>query len=279
LPKWALENADKTDMYNTIHLNIDDKGMARLALNRPEKFHALNAELIAEMTDAIGKISEDKKVHLVILESSGPHFCAGGDLRWMQDQMQADRQTKMAEAEKLSHMLSSLNQLEKPVIGRVQGNAYGGGLGLMCVCDIVVAAENARFALTETRLGLIPATIGPFVFRKLGEGATRQIFLTGSMIDANRALHLGLVSFVVPDTELDKTIAREAETALKAGPTAMGYAKRLLQQFSQTDDWQAQNKQAVSALADCWETQETQAGIKAFFDKQPAPWIKTEQSD
>lgn len=260
--------------YHTIKLATDSTGVARLTLARTDKHHALNAQMIAEMHDAIQRLTTEENVHIVVLEAEGDIFCAGGDLRWMQDQMAADRPTKMKEAGKLSAMLSALDNLPKPVIGRIQGNAYGGGLGLICACDIAIACEEAVFALTETRLGLIPATIGPIVFRKLGWGGARQIFMTGSKITSQRALQIGLISFAVPQSELDKAIEAEIRTALKGGPDAMAAAKKLLRDFSHQPDWQEQNDIAIRALADCWETQETQQGINAFFDKRPAPWIK-----
>ena len=260
--------------YETITIEIDERGVAYLNLNRPDKHHALNAQMISELHDAIENLANNTEVHLVILGSDGPHFCAGGDLRWMQEQIKADRATKMAEASKLSAMLTALDKMPKPVIGRVQGNAYGGGLGLICACDIAVGIEGASFALTESRLGLIPATIGPMVFRKLGWGHTRQIFMTGSKINHRRALQLGLLSLAVPADILDVTIEVEISHALKAGPNAMAAAKALLHGLSQQNDWQEQNDLAITALADCWETQETQEGISAFFNKCPAPWIK-----
>lgn len=260
--------------YNTITLDIDARGVAYLTLNRPDKHHALNAEMIAELHKAIDVLQDTSQAHLVVIGANGPHFCAGGDLRWMQAQISADEQTKRHEASKLSAMLSALDSLSKPVIGRIQGNAYGGGLGLMCACDINVAADTARFALTETRLGLIPATIGPFVFRKLGWGHTREIFMTGSPIDSARALQIGLVSYGVAASDLDSVIDREIDAALKAGPGAMAAAKALLRQFSQQPDWQTQNDIAIDALIECWNSAETKQGIEAFFNKQPAPWIK-----
>ncbi|CAI8299355.1 MAG: putative enoyl-CoA hydratase echA8 [Rhodospirillaceae bacterium] len=260
--------------YETITVKTDIRGVAYLYLNRPDKHHALNAQMIAELHEAIENLADNAEVHLVILGSEGPHFCAGGDLRWMQEQMTADRATKMAEAGKLSAMLTALDNMPKPVIGRVQGNAYGGGLGLICACDIAVGVEGASFALSETRLGLIPATIGPIVFRKLGWGHTRQIFMTGSKINHKRALQLGLLSFAVPTDILDITIEKEISHALKAGPNAMAAAKALLRGFSQQNDWQEQNDLAINALADCWETQETQEGISAFFNKRPPSWMK-----
>ena len=260
--------------YNTITLDIDARGVAYLNLNRPDKHHALNAEMIAELHTAIDYLRDTPQAHLVVIGADGPHFCAGGDLRWMQAQMAADTPTKKREASNLSAMLGALDSLPKPVIGRIQGNAYGGGLGLMCACDITVAADTARFALTETRLGLIPATIGPFVFRKLGWGHTREIFMTGSPVDSKRALQIGLLSFAVAASELDSVIDREIETALRAGPGAMAAAKALLGQFSQHPDWQEQNDIAIEALIECWNSTETKQGIEAFFDKQPAPWRK-----
>ena len=149
--------------YQTISLTQDERGIATILLNRPDKHHAMNRQMIDEMTQAFRHLADDKAARVIVLASTGPTFCAGGDLGWMQEQMAADRAGKMAEARALSDMLTILNTLPKPVIARVQGPVYGGGIGLICACDIIIASNNSLFALTETRLGLIPATIGPFV--------------------------------------------------------------------------------------------------------------------
>ena len=257
--------------FNTIILEKDASGLATLTLNRPERHHAFNAEMIAELTVAADHIRTEEAIRLVVIKSEGPSFCAGADLAWMKAQQDADRAGKMAEATKLAMMLKAFHDLPKPVIARVQGQAFGGGLGLMAVADIVIAAEDARFALTETRLGLIPATIGPFVMAKIGGAAARSVFITGSLMSSRRAADLGLVSIVATADMLDKCVAREVKTALSAGPGAMALAKQMVQEIT-ASDLDQQITSAIEHLADCWESEETQKGIAAFFAKIPPPW-------
>ena len=147
--------------FETISIAEDERGIATLTLNRPEKHNSMSAQMIAELGKAAGQLAAADDIRAVILTGAGDSFCAGGDLSWMREQFEADRKTRMAEARKLAMMLKALNELPKPLIGRVQGQAFGGGGGLMSVCDTVVAVDSARFGLTEVRLGLIPATIGP----------------------------------------------------------------------------------------------------------------------
>ena len=265
--------------YQTISLTQDERGIATILLNRPDKHHAMNRHMINEMTQALTHLAHDESARVIVLASIGPTFCAGGDLGWMQEQMVADRAGKMAEARALSDMLNILNTLPKPVIARVQGPVYGGGIGLICACDIVIASDNCFFALTETRLGLIPATIGPFVISRLGDGAARRMFITGARLDATAAHHIGLVSHLVGDTEeidsvvaLENAVTAECDIALRAAPGAMARAKELALSLgtSPTDEMR---EASIIALAECWESEETQAGIAAFFAKIKAPWI------
>ena len=262
-----------TTDFNTIVLETDDQGVAWLTLNRPDKHHAFNAEMIAELTEAADHISRHQAIRLVVIKADGPSFCAGGDLAWMKAQHDADRSGKIAQATQLAMMLKAFHDLPKPVIARVQGQAFGGGLGLLAVADIVIAVDAARFALTETKLGLIPATIGPFVIAKIGGAAARSVFITGSMMSSQRAAVLGLVSIVVPHDDLDETVAREVKTALAAAPGAMAQAKRMVQDITAVDLDQHISL-AIEHLADCWESKETQNGIAAFFAKTPPPWQK-----
>ena len=265
--------------YQTISLTQDERGIATILLNRPDKHHAMNRQMIDEMTQAFRHLADDKAARVIVLSSTGPTFCAGGDLGWMQEQMAADRAGKMAEARALSDMLTILNTLPKPVIARVQGPVYGGGIGLICACDIIIASNNSLFALTETRLGLIPATIGPFVISRLGDGAARRMFITGTRLDAAAAHHIGLVSQLVGDTEdsdsmaaLDNAVTAECDIALRAAPGAMARAKELALSLG-TSPTKEMREASIIALAECWESTETQAGIAAFFAKTKAPWI------
>lgn len=259
--------------YKTLQIDKDTRGVTRLWLNRPDKHHALNADMIAELHQAADRLGADESVRVVVIGSDGPVFCAGGDLRWMQEQQQKDAAGRRAEAKTLSGMLTALNGLAKPVIMRVQGNSFGGGLGLMSVADITLASTDAKFCFSETRLGLIPATIGPFVWRRLGEAGLRRLFITAGLFTAEDAANLGLVAKAVPADRLDEAVEAEIDAALKAGPEAMAAAKALIARFSQTPDHNQQNEAAIDALADIWDTDGARDGIAAFFAKSPPPWM------
>jgi methylglutaconyl-CoA hydratase len=252
--------------FETIKIDRDGRGVATITLNRPEKHNALNALMIHELTSAATRLSAEKQVHAVVLAAEGPSFCAGGDLNWMREQATKGRSGKMEDARALAIMLKVLNEFPKFLIGCVQGPVYGGGVGLMAICDIVIAAETARFALTETRLGLIPATISPFVVRRIGEGYTRQVFFTAKPFDAGFALKCGLVSSVVGQRELDGEVESEIVFILKTKPGAVAAAKALCLSLG-GDALSDQFEMTAAALADRWETEEAQEGISAFLSK------------
>ncbi len=250
--------------YNTIEVSTDARGIATLTLARPEKHNAMNSEMMAEITAATKMLGADNTVRAVVLAAQGKSFSAGADLNWMRAQAAQDRAGKIAEARVLANMLAGLNALPKPLIGRVEGNAYGGGIGMMAVCDIVVATKGLRFALTETKLGLIPATIGPFVLRRLSETYARQVFFTAKSFDTELALRAGLVSSVCAADEMDAAIGAEIKPILQSAPGAVAQAKALLQQM-QGRDVENDIELTVNALADRWETDEAQQRIAAFF--------------
>ncbi|MGB0498322.1 MAG: crotonase/enoyl-CoA hydratase family protein [Rubricella sp.] len=256
--------------YNTIALSTDNRGVATLTLNRPEKHNALSAGMIAELTDAADEIARNASIRVVILTGAGESFCAGGDLGWMREQFAADRAGRMAEARKLAAMLGALDTLPKPLIGRVQGQAFGGGIGMMSVCDVVIAADHARFGLTETRLGLIPATISPYVAARMGP-KLREVFMSARLFDADEAVRLGLAARTVPANGLDEAIEAEVKPCLAAAPGAVARAKALARGLSSGIDEQV-IEQTVTALADAWESPEAQEGITAFFDKRKPGW-------
>ena len=211
----------------TIRLDTDADGIATLTLDRPAKHHAMNAAMIAELTEAAATLGADARVRAVVLAATGPSFCAGGDLDWMRAQAAADRAGKIAEAGRLSTMLATLDALPKPLIARVQGHVYGGGVGLLAVADIAIAAEGVRLALTETRLGLVPATIGPFVVRRMGQGFARQVFFSAAPFGTDLALRAGLLHEVCPADRLDARVKRQTDAILAAAPGAVAAAKAL----------------------------------------------------
>lgn len=258
-------------MYNTLTLETDTRGVATLTLNRPEKHNAMSGEMIAELTQAAKALNTDDKVRVVVLAGAGRTFCAGGDLGWMQDQMKADRDTRKAGATALATMLGTLNTLSKPLIGRVHGNAFGGGVGMCCVCDIVFAVEGMKFGLTETKLGLIPATIGPYVMKRMGEGAARQMFMSSRIVDATRAQSLGIVSQVCKAEDLDILVEDEVTAYLACSPMAVAEAKALALDLAHAPTPENVDT-SIEALLRCWESQDTRDGLAAFFNKTPPPW-------
>ena len=259
--------------FETITLTMDDRGVATLSLNRPEKHNSLSAQMINELTVAADQINADGAIRVVVLTGAGESFCAGGDLGWMREQFHADRETRMSEARKLAMMLRALNELEKPLIGKVQGQAFGGGIGMMSVCDTVVAVDTAKFGLTEVRLGLIPATISPYVLARMGEGKPRRVFMSGPIFGAEEARELDLAAKVVPAADLDEAIEREIKPYLGAAPAAVAASKALARSLGPTI-CDAVIDDTIRRLADTWETPEAQEGISAFFDKRKPNWVK-----
>ncbi|MDN5787748.1 crotonase/enoyl-CoA hydratase family protein [Pseudorhodobacter sp.] len=259
--------------FDTITVAIDPRGVARLTLNRPEKRNAMSAQMIAELTAAAGQLGADVTVRVVVLAAEGDSFCAGGDLAWMRDQMEADAATRADGARKLAMMLAALNNLPKPLIGRVQGQAYGGGVGLMSVCDVAIGVLGARFGLTETRLGLIPATIGPYVVARMGEAMARRVFFSARLFDADEAVRLGLLAHVVAPDDLETAVEAEVMPYLACAPGAVAEAKALIRMLSPMPDT-AQIEASITALVTRWESDETAEGIAAFFAKTKPGWVR-----
>lgn len=254
-------------MYQTLLTDLDARGVYTVTLNRPDKRNALSAQMIDELTHLARGLPEG--VRAVVLQGAGKVFCAGGDLQWMQDQIAADTANRMAEARKLAMMLDALNTMPAPLIGKLHGGAFGGGVGMACVCDVVVADPDCRFGLTETRLGLIPATIGPYVLARMGEGMARRVFMSSRLFDAKEAEKLGIVARVSADLEA----AVEAEVApfLQVAPGAAGRAKALTRSLGLRIDAEVIDA-SIAALAAAWDSEEAAHGIAAFLSKTAPRW-------
>ena len=251
-------------VFETLELVVDARGVALLTLNRPEKHNAMSGAMIAELTEAAARLGDDDAVRVVVLTGAGKSFCAGGDLGWMKAQMEADGATRVAEATKLAMMLKALNELPKPLVGRVQGNAFGGGVGLMSVCDVVVGADTVKMGLTETRLGLIPATIGPYVVARMGEGMVRRVFMSARLFGPEEAVALGLLAKAVPADALDAAVDAEVAPYLDCKPGAVAAAKRLARALG-PDLGEAVIAETIEALRVQWESDEARDGVAAFF--------------
>jgi len=258
-------------MPETLTITTDGRGVATLTLNRPDKHNALSAQMIAELTQAAANLGADPDVRVVVLAATGRSFCAGGDLVWMQDQMQAEPEERARQARSLAEMLQALNTLPKPLIGRLQGQAFGGGVGMACVCDVAVGVEGAKFGFTETRLGLIPATIGPYVVARMGEARARRVFMSARLFDAGEAVRLGVLARAVAPEELDAAIEAEVAPYLACAPGAVAEAKALVRALGPVID-DAVIDATVQGLAARWQSPESAEGIAAFFAKRAPGW-------
>lgn len=237
-----------------------DGEILRVTLARPEKRNAFDGELIAEIAEAFADVGD---VRAVVLAGDGPSFSAGADVEWMRASATLTRDENIAEALRLRRMLQALDSCRAPVVCRVQGHAFGGAVGLVAASDIAVAATDAVFAFSETRLGLVPAVISPFALTKIGTGQARRYFLTGERFDAQTALRIGLVHEV--STDLDEALGRILDALLASGPDAVRGAKRLVLDAPLGDE-------TADRIAEHRSSAEGQEGLLAFLEKRPPSW-------
>ena len=213
--------------YTTVTLAKDGR-IARVTFNRPEIHNAFNSTVINEMADVFREIAADAGLRVVLLTGAGKSFCAGADLNWMRSVVEQSFEENLAESNALADLFYQMYTCTRPIVGRINGAAIGGGTGFVALCDIAVAAESAKFSFSEVKIGVVPACIGPYVIRKLGEGKARELFITGERMIAQRACEVGLVNKVVPDAELDAEVNRLIKSILSSGPNAVAMAKKLV---------------------------------------------------
>ena len=254
-------------MFKTISFKIDKRGVGTLMLNRPEKHNALSSTMINELAEVTEIINNEKALRVVVLRGEGPSFCAGADLKWMQEQMEASADQRGREAKKLANMLGGLNLLLKPLIGLIHGNVFGGGVGLACVCDVVVAIDDSKFGFTETRLGLIPATIGPYVIRRMTEAKARTVFMSSRIFGANEAKDFNIVNRITKDETKEKSLELEVLPYLDCDSAAVEKAKELALRLSGVPS-KEEIDYSVSMLVCQWESEGAKKGIKSFFEKK-----------
>lgn len=251
-----------------------DGPVARVRLDRPEVHNAFNAELIAELTEAFAAFASEPadRLRAVVVAGSGPSFCAGADVAWMRASLDLSVDENEADARRLADMLGTIDACPAPVVARVQGAALGGGMGLCAVSDIVLATADCRFGFTETRLGIMPAVISPFVLPKIGESAARALFLTGERFGAERARQIGLVHEVLPDeAALDARLDAVVGDLLAGGPTAVRAAKAVIRDQRGLDAREAQGL-TVERIAAQRSGAEGQEGLSAFLEKRDPSW-------
>lgn len=255
-----------------ISMSTDTRGVVTVTLNRPHVHNALDHALIAELSDVLHQLERDPSVRVVVLAAAGQSFCAGADLQWMKRMAAHTEAQNFKDALQLARLLRQLDTLPHPTVARVQGAAFGGGVGLVACCDIAVAARGAQFALSEVRLGLIPATIGPYVIAAMGPRQARRYFTTGERIDAETALRLGLVHEVADLYDLDQAVERVAAELLQGAPSALRAAKRLVADMAGREIDEALTFETARRIAAAWASPEGQEGIAAFLEKRMPKW-------
>jgi len=253
-------------------LQTDVRGVASLSLNRAEKHNAFDDTMIAELLRVLDKIENDKAIRVLVLRAAGKSFCAGADLGWMRRMADYDQRQNLADARQLASMMYRLNRLNKPVIARVQGASFGGGVGLIACCDIAIASADAIFSLSEVRLGLIPSVISPYVITAIGSQAARRYFLSGERFDARRALQLGLLHEVVEPETLDASLEQCIDALLNSGPGAQAAAKELIRHVHGRAIDESLIEETARHIAEVRASDEAREGLSAFLQKRRPDW-------
>lgn len=257
---------------STVLCEVDSRGVATLTLNRPEVHNAFDDALIHVLTDTLEQLGRDPKVRVIVLAAKGKSFSAGADLNWMRRMAEYSRPDNLEDARRLAALMGRLWRLEKPTIARIQGAAFGGGVGLVACCDIAVASQDARFALSEVRLGLIPAVISPFVVRAMGERHARRYMLTAERFSAEDALRVGLVHEVTPADSLDARVEAIVSSLLDNGPRAMAAVKLLVERVAEGAVDGAMTDDTARRIAEVRASDEGKEGVTAFLEKRKPRW-------
>lgn len=259
-------------MSDALHLHRDGP-VARLRMTRAQVHNAFDAGLIAALTSALGEVAADAKVRVLVLEAEGASFSAGADLNWMRGMAAASEAENREDSLALARLMRTLDELPKPTIARVQGAAFGGGVGLVACCDIAIGAAEAKFGLTESKLGLLPAVISPYVIAAIGARNARRYFASAEIFDAAEALRIGLLHQVVPADQLDSAVQRQIDLLLNAGPVASASAKKLVREVIAHANGARQDADNAALIAKLRVSPEGQEGLSAFLDKRKPNWI------
>jgi len=256
------------------HLQLQVTGLvATVTLNRPDVRNAFNDEVIVEMTQAFAELGARTDVRCIVLAANGPAFCAGADLNWMRSMADYTREQNLEDAGRLATMMRTVYECPKPTIAKVQGDVYAGGTGLVAACDMAVSVDTAQYCLSEVKLGLIPATISPYVIRAMGARAAHRYFLTAERFDAAEALRIGFVHEVVPAEDLDAKVAELAQALVNAGPEAVRLCKKLVQDVAEQPITPALVQMTVEGIADVRVSPEGREGVQSFLQKRKPDWL------
>ncbi len=247
--------------------------LASVTLNRPDIRNAFNDEVIAEITQAFSALGAREDVRCIVLAAEGTAFCAGADLNWMRAMADYSRAENLADAAKLAEMLRVIYECPKPTVARVQGDVYAGGMGLVAACDVAVSVDTAGYCLSEVKLGLIPATISPYVMRAMGARAAHRYFLTAERFSAQEALRIGFVHEVVAAEQLDAKVDEITQALVKNSPNAVKVCKKLVQDVASQEISQPLISKTVEGIADIRASAEGREGVSAFLGKRKPSWL------
>lgn len=257
----------------TLEIAIDARGVARVQMNRPEVFNAFDETMIAELGQAFDHLGTDPAVRLIVLSGAGKAFSAGADIQWMRRASEATHEWNLEDARGFAAMLHRIAVCPKPTLARVQGVALGGGVGLTAACDIAIASDDAKFAVSEARFGILPAVIGPYVMNAVGPRQARRLALTASRIPATEALAMGLVHEVVAPGALDEAVDRWSAELLMNGPQAQAEIKKLFEQLEVGPITNGVRELTAQAISRVRMGDEAREGFAAFLGKRPAAWV------
>ncbi|MCJ0761746.1 enoyl-CoA hydratase/isomerase family protein [Variovorax terrae] len=262
-----------TATHPSLDIRRPSAHVAEVWLNRPEVRNAFNDAVIAELTQAFAALSRDENLRVIVLAAHGKAFCAGADLNWMRAMADYSWEQNRDDAQKLADMLWTLYQCPVPVVGRIQGDCYAGGMGLAAICDVLVAAEGATFCLSEARLGLLPATIGPYVARALGEQASRRYMVTAERFSAAQAQALGFVHELCGAEALDAKVAELVAALAANGPKAVRECKRLVRDVAGAPLTAELRAETARRIADIRASDEGREGLQSFLQKRKPAWL------
>ncbi|UCG62385.1 MAG: enoyl-CoA hydratase/isomerase family protein [Candidatus Zixiibacteriota bacterium] len=258
--------------YTTIKYEKMDR-VGYVTFCRPEVHNAFNSTLIREMIQLFEDLKGNEDLRILVLTGEGKSFCAGADLNWMRAVKDQSYEQNLAESTELAKLFHVIYNFKRPIIGKINGAAIGGGTGFVAVCDISVAARSAKFSFSEVKIGVVPACIGPYVIKKMGEGKARELFITGERMSADRAFEVGLVNKVVDDEELDSEVDRLVKFVLSSGPEAVAMAKKLVSEVPgmSSDEYRPYTAEMIAHLR---MSDEGQEGMDAFLNKRPPKWVQ-----
>jgi len=256
--------------YETIKLH-KEKNIVTVYLNRPEVHNAMNEKLMKELTTCFKELIKDNDTRIIILTGKGKSFCAGADLNWMKSMAKYSKEENIQDSKLLLNLYETIYNCPKPVIGRINGHAFGGGLGLFAVCDITIAVPNCKFAFSEAKLGIIPSVISTYIVRRIGLSNMRRLFITGERFSSEYAKVIGLIDYVVSEEKLDTEIQKYVKQLISSGPSAVKEVKKLIDACEKLDI-EKYKEYTVRKIAELRVSEEGQEGINAFLEKRKSKW-------